>query len=344
MVKKKRNEVLDIAKGIAIILVVFGHCIQFGNGLEFLERGTFFDDWLFKIIYSFHMPLFMMVSGYFYFFTLTKNSFKGLIVSRINKILVPIFVWGGLFTVVTIIGKGGESNVINVIISYVKYSILSLWFLWAVFWCSLIVLFVNRFFKDNIFVYILGFIVTFVITDSLNFSVYKFMYPFFVGGYLYSKNKEKIDKKILSVKVEHLLIGLFVLYILLIFNFERSSFIYTSGYTIIGINMINQIYINLFRLFIGLFGSVFILLLINFLIKKYGYRKVYLISKLGKESLGIYIISGYLILILSRFTPDLKLNYLINIVETFAILVLSYFFTILLNQFNVTNKFLFGGR
>lgn len=57
MLINKRNELLDILKGFAIILVVLGHSVQYllGNNNE---------NWLFSFIYSFHMPLFMFISGY----------------------------------------------------------------------------------------------------------------------------------------------------------------------------------------------------------------------------------------------------------------------------------------
>ena len=47
---KKRIEYIDIAKGIGMILVVIGHCIN---------DKTFPGTW----IYSFHMPLFFVLSG-----------------------------------------------------------------------------------------------------------------------------------------------------------------------------------------------------------------------------------------------------------------------------------------
>ena len=53
---KKRDSFLDIAKGLAIILVVIGHVIQ--------GSSEHFDDLMgFKMIYSFHMPLFIFLSG-----------------------------------------------------------------------------------------------------------------------------------------------------------------------------------------------------------------------------------------------------------------------------------------
>lgn len=48
-----RVEWIDVAKGIAIILMILGHCISV-------------DSWLRLIIFSFHMPFFLIASGYFY--------------------------------------------------------------------------------------------------------------------------------------------------------------------------------------------------------------------------------------------------------------------------------------
>ena len=52
MSESKRLEYIDIAKGMGIILVVAGHLLPEGNYLR-------------DIIYSFHMPLFFFLSGFF---------------------------------------------------------------------------------------------------------------------------------------------------------------------------------------------------------------------------------------------------------------------------------------
>lgn len=69
---KTRSNYLDILKGYAIILVVFGHCIQYGSGLQAMSNGLYFDNKVFQMIYSFHMPLLMLISGYLFYNT-TKN-------------------------------------------------------------------------------------------------------------------------------------------------------------------------------------------------------------------------------------------------------------------------------
>ena len=63
---KKKNTFIDYLKGIAIILVLVGHCVQYGSGASFLEDGEYWNNIVMKVIYSFHMPLFIAVSGYLF--------------------------------------------------------------------------------------------------------------------------------------------------------------------------------------------------------------------------------------------------------------------------------------
>ena len=58
---KRESFYWDIVKGAAIFLMIWGHCIQYCA----LKDISYMDDVMFKIIYSFHMPLFMLISGYF---------------------------------------------------------------------------------------------------------------------------------------------------------------------------------------------------------------------------------------------------------------------------------------
>lgn len=56
----ERNKVLDAAKYLLIILVVIGHFIEPSRDSDPVSCS------LYCLIYSFHMPLFVMISGYFY--------------------------------------------------------------------------------------------------------------------------------------------------------------------------------------------------------------------------------------------------------------------------------------
>jgi polysaccharide biosynthesis protein PslL len=73
----KRIEYIDIARGIGILLVVMGHN-DFGVVSPFA----------YKVIYSFHMPLFFFLSGYF---INPGIDFRSFFVKRFNSLLKPYF-------------------------------------------------------------------------------------------------------------------------------------------------------------------------------------------------------------------------------------------------------------
>ena len=60
---KERNETLDCLKGIAILLVMFGH-VQVHNHMT--------DPYVYDVIKSLQMPLFFLISGY-----LAGGGYKG---------------------------------------------------------------------------------------------------------------------------------------------------------------------------------------------------------------------------------------------------------------------------
>lgn len=88
----ERNQAFDIAKGIGIILVVFGHSLI---GVQrSLDRGVL-DQWALLMIYAFHMPLFFAVSGAFSASTVRQSwrAFFGRIGIRIAY---PYFLWSAV--------------------------------------------------------------------------------------------------------------------------------------------------------------------------------------------------------------------------------------------------------
>lgn len=341
-----RNELLDIIKGIAIILVVFGHCIQYGSGSEYLQRLVFFDNTVFKVIYSFHMPLFMLVSGYLFNLSVSRHSFKNVLLSRFTTLIVPIFVWSFLTIIIKSIISNSDIIVFSLIKTYLKTSLTTLWFLWAIFYCSLFVLFVRKLFNDSIYVYILGFILTFFIPDVLNLQLYKFMYPFFVLAYFYSKNEDYIKSWVRKQKVSVLLFVLCFVFLTMMIFYNYDSYIYTSGYYVLNKNIIRQFSIDIYRLLIGLIGSMLIILIIKTLYNKIDNALFIAVSKIGTSSLGIYIISGYIVdWILTKLTYNIiSINYLLVLLETIIITIISLFITLIIKKFKVTRVFLLGGR
>ena len=70
--KTTRNIKADVIRGFAIITVILGHCIQQGNGLEYYENSKYWFNKVYQFIYSFHMPLFMLLAGWFAYYSLKK--------------------------------------------------------------------------------------------------------------------------------------------------------------------------------------------------------------------------------------------------------------------------------
>jgi|GEM_PF-664409 len=84
---------LDRAKGLAILLVVFGHLVPDAD-----PQGLTWYDPLRIAIYLFHMPFFMYLSGYVTFWSKAADTPPGrwatLIQRRASRLLVPFFGFG----------------------------------------------------------------------------------------------------------------------------------------------------------------------------------------------------------------------------------------------------------
>ena len=70
--ESKRICYFDYSKGILIFLVVLGHCISYGCGANYMNKELYYSNWLYKIIYTFHMPAFALISGYFIWHSMQK--------------------------------------------------------------------------------------------------------------------------------------------------------------------------------------------------------------------------------------------------------------------------------
>jgi len=138
-VLKNRDIFLDIAKGLAIILVVLGHVIQGSS-----ER---FDDLLwFRVIYSFHMPLFVFLSGAVAAIAFKsdriQNGLGAVLLTDKTKIqkaairlLLPFIAW----CVINQLVYHQSESVLSALILAFRRPDTALWFLLAIFYCIVLV-------------------------------------------------------------------------------------------------------------------------------------------------------------------------------------------------------------
>lgn len=359
--KKKRDAYLDIVKGIAIIAVVIGHCIQFGSGIEWM-KGDFFYNNVFRFIYSWHMPLFMLVSGYLFSFSVKRHDLRELVTSRFQQLVLPMMSWGMLITIASCV-LGWDSGTFAY--NFFKHFLNDIWFLWAIFYNSLLVLAIRRLFADNIGVYVGLYMLTFFVPDSFNAALYKFMYPFFVSAYLYGSGKllrletvfvfcNKMQSLLLAVSVYA---GLFSMY-------GYYAYVYTSGYAAVDFRslLVNppaswvysdivvewKFWNDIYRMLIGFAGAAVIMLLVRVI---YDNSRVILggiwsvLQNIGIASLAIYILSGYINgYVLPRICRDFEFNYVMTIMESIFVVIECYVGFVIIRRQRIANKLLLGGR
>lgn len=84
---------LSIIQGYAILLVVIGHV----NGFTYQSEGEFYPltDFVHRFCYSFHMPLFMFVSGGLLYLTRIKRHWKTLPLykDKVKRLLLPFILF-----------------------------------------------------------------------------------------------------------------------------------------------------------------------------------------------------------------------------------------------------------
>lgn len=138
MTAKKRLAYLDIARGISILLVVAGHVIS----------NNYTDHILTKWIYSFHMPLFFILSGYFFS---PGRDFKHTLCMAARHTLLPYGLIHALRISAAAVRLGFSAKLLKKYIlpalygsgssSQMKYAFFPVksvgmtWFLFALFWC-----------------------------------------------------------------------------------------------------------------------------------------------------------------------------------------------------------------
>lgn len=332
---------VDVVKGTLIILMVFGHNIQFGSGKEMIENQIYFDNPVFRFIYSFHMPCLMLISGYFFGFSVDRQKIWK---RRIENILIPTIAWsiipvGSVFFKATL----NRQMDIKVFVSCASILILYYWFIWAILFGSLTVWLVHKFLKDSIIAYVaIGAWLLFV-PKFLNTELWIFMYPYFVVGYLWNIKKVQFEwivkHKIVTAAI------LVAAFIVLFAFYNKDSFIYTTGITV---RCLKQLGIDLCRYAIGFVGSAMVIWIVYILYPLVKSKARWVnkgLTYCGQVSLSIYIVDCLLnSYVLPRLTKGFTLNYGTVLIETVTVLLFCIGVDWLIKKIPIARKVLLGNR
>lgn len=199
-----RIDWIDIAKGIAILLVIIGHTVPYDSATR-------------NVIYSFHMPLFFLLSGYTYRFSDTYAEFKVQAKKVFKRLIFPVFYVSLIILVFQIIlySHGEFSVIVKYIFESIKAlyyssgipfkghpSLGALWFLISLFWAKIIIDIVHINFKgkNEDYIYIaLGLLGIALgikgrwLAQNLDGTLVSILYIYI--GILWKKYNEWIDKR-----------------------------------------------------------------------------------------------------------------------------------------------------
>lgn len=161
---ESRISYLDIAKGLGIILVVIGHT-------------GFLKDAVSKYVFSFHMPLFFVISGMLIFL---KNEGEKNLLDIIRKksksLLTPYVIFSVLYIIISIFEYGNgvltkEDMIQSIIYMFTFYGDSTLWFLPALLLGEVLFIALNKKLKG------LNLLAVSVILGALSYTVQVLITP-----------------------------------------------------------------------------------------------------------------------------------------------------------------------
>ncbi len=234
------NKKILFLQCFGILLVVLGHS---GENIPYLS----------KWIYSFHMPLFIFISGYLLDYT-SKNGIEKIniikfINKKIKRLLIPYFVISSLAYVPKyLLGKFALRPLELTFSGYIHgflypwdNPIIFFWFLPTLFFIMIITIYSIRIFKDNIkIILFFSFIISvlskkFIDIEFLNIKGILNYFFFFILGITYKRYEKEIDE---ILKLRNILIFIILNTILLvncIVNYKFSNQLLYIFISIIGI-------------------------------------------------------------------------------------------------------------
>lgn len=292
------NRVLyfDAIKLFAIVLVLYGHCVQ-----SLISNGETTSVYIF--IYSFHMPLFMIISG---FFSHSAMNLKwvDVIKKKSKQLILPSIIFGGIiFMLRYFLGE-------SISLSYAIRN--DLWFLKSLFCCIALTYIAMRIKQPYRFVLLMFFV---VVTQVSLFRL-KDMFPCFLIGY-YLKT---YYWRVIKYKYNIILISA-LLYLILGFNYLNASFLEVTRD-----DLLNYVRKETIIFFLGISASIFIILIFHGMEKMLNKK----ICRIGMLTLEIYVCQSiFLETILSHFFCCDGINQIITYSIIFpAVIVLTLMITI----------------
>lgn len=274
----KRDLRIDSIKGFLIILVVYGHLLEPFRNDSLLVKG------LYLLIYSFHMPLFVLLSGYFFNANVSYRK-----IWKSELLILESFL---VFQTIRIILSHSDFNISSFVVpAWTLWFLVSL-IMWRAF--SYMIFRVLPLSQKSLFVLLFLSVLVALWVGYLPIDVeFSFQrtfsyFPFFILGIFLRKriNNIKVSPRFVWISLLALVIS--GAYLITVCDFSSyycpfwASVAYSDGYTL---------FIRLCCLLIG--GALSFFLLIYFPTSK-------LLALIGAETMMIYLFHSFIVEILVK--------------------------------------------
>lgn len=280
---KERDYYFDNLKAILIVLVVVGHMIE-------PMVGNYIYKTIYTYIYLFHMPLFLFVSGYF-----SKN----IKIESMKKVLITYIIFQTLYGLLAIYVLKENYH-----FAYF-YPYWIMWYLFALFFMQLTLPIVLKFKYALLGSFIFGVLIGYDNSASYYFSLSRIIvfYPYFLMGYYFDKEKFiqigftknffcYLNKKVISA-IAIISLGVLVYYLA---KYIDIRLLYSSyPYKALGLDLH---FAWIYRIL-----SYLAAIALSFLILNLVPNDKNIFSNIGKNTLSIYLLHGFIVklLITSNF-------------------------------------------
>lgn len=332
----KRILWFDALKCFAIFLVLWGHVIA--DCRNEYDYNDVYGNSIYTFIYMFHMPLFMILSGYFAKGAGSGISFKKTFVQRFKQVFFPSLLIGlSAMVYFAIVGN----------IDKIDYNIFqNLWFLKSLFFCG-IIYFLCTLSRHSTAL----FVITLLLSQLfLEYSINR-MYPCFLFGVFLHSRIDWFQRNYKAILISS---GIMFIVMLLFFDSnlldipKRGAIVeYTSqgNLTIMG----EYIYKIMYRHLIGLAGSIFFIMLFYSMKRFFEKRSVgKWIADMGQFTLGVYILEEYFIVwgLRNLLKIDSVNIYIYSLIVTplisFIVLIITCYLSKWLSKYKLGKLFLQG--
>lgn len=275
---KKRDNYFDNVRFFLIFLVVFGH----------LVRPYIYDSplvyALYMVIYSFHMPAFIFVSGFF-----AKNIQRpGYIKKAAEKLLLPFLIFQFIYSLFYFWIEHEEALSVRLLIPE-----WSLWFLISLFFWHVQLLGAVKWLKNPVvalFLSVAAGIAIGLANESLTIlsigRTFVFL-PFFLAGY-YAKREwlQPLFYPLVRILLSLAAAGLF-LYCYVHTNMQIEWLFGSQSYAALGVEPLDGLFLRLFVYAINVVMIAFVLSIVP--------HRMFFFTSWGRNTLYVYLLHGFFV-------------------------------------------------